>query len=710
MALTDANSSVLLENVAAMINEKVSDEQSELVASFAKVLYGDISESDIATRSDSDLYGAALSLWGALNERKPYEQVVKVFNPVLSRHGWQPTRTIIEIVHQDMPFLVDSINMALTRLGISTHLSLHYPVSVSRNAKGIVTSISGLKNKTDQTEDVTVFLLEIDRLEDKEVLDQVKKELVNVLQEVSLSVHDWGSMREKLKHIIDGLPGLPFPGQQEERDETVDFLNWIYQGNFTLLGYRSYALNAIEGDIELVPDNESSLGLMVQSSETENKRLSELSDGARREALSTKLMLLTKSNRICRVHRPTKTDYIGIKRFDKKGRVIGEDRFIGLFSASIYNHSVFQIPYLSNKLRRIVDSSNYSVGSHDYKALQNILETYPRDELIQATEQELLETSVGVLNIKDRDTVKLFTRQDAFGRFYSCIVYVTKERYNTILRQKTQQVLAKHFNSKESVQFTTYFSESTLARTHYIVQLNEEITTEIDVKAIENDLIEAARSWDDRLENALVAHHGEAKSKGLTDKYNQAFSNSYKADVLPGLAVVDIAKLESLSDDHNLGMIFYRAQEDAKGSKKVRLKLFSLDEPLHLSDVLPMLENFGLRIIGERPYELTFANGHTAWVLDFQMLHTGTNDFDINQVQETFQDAFANVWAKQLEDDGFNRLLLASGLSGRHITILRMYAKYMRQIGSTFNQSYVEETMTRYPEIAKLLVELFILK
>ena len=710
MALINANSSVLLENVAAMINDKISDDQSPLVASFTQILYGDISESDIENRSDSDLYGAALSLWGALNERKPYEQVIKVFNPVLSRHGWQPTRTIIEIVHQDMPFLVDSINMALTRLGISTHLSLHHPISVSRNDDGVVNSISSLKNKSDQTEDVTVFLLEIDRLEAVEVLDQVKIELVKVLNEVSLSVNDWRPMRVKLKDIIEQLPKQLFPGSKQERQETIDFLNWIYQGNFTLLGFRSYSLNAVEGDIELMPDNDSSLGMMVQSAADESKRLSDLSDGARREALSKKLMLLTKSNRVCRVHRPTKTDYIGIKRFDKQGRVIGEDRFIGLYSASIYNHSVFQIPYLSEKLRRIVNSSNFNEGSHDYKALQNILETYPRDELIQATEQELLETCVGVLNIRDRDNVKLFTRPDSFGRFYSCIVYVTKERYNTKLRQKTQQVLAKHFGSNQEVEFTTYFSESNHARTHYIVQLQEELTTEIDVKAIENDLIEAARSWDDKLKSALIAHHGETKSKGLSDIYTEAFSNSYKSDVLPGLAVVDIAKLESLSDENNLGMIFYRAQEEAKGSKKVRLKLFSLDEPLHLSDVLPMLENFGLRIVGERPYELTFANGHTAWVLDFQMLHTGSNDFDISQVQETFQDAFANVWAKQLEDDGFNRLLLASGLTGRQITILRMYAKYMRQIGSTFNQSYVEETMARYPEIAKLLVELFVTK
>jgi len=710
MALTNANTSVLLENVAQMINDNVSEDMSPLITSFTQILYGDMSEDDIASRSDSDLYGAALSLWGTLNSRKPYEQVIKVYNPVLSRHGWQPTKTIVEIIHEDMPFLVDSVNMALKRLSINSHLSLHYPMSVSRDSKSNVTSVAGLKNKSDQTEDVTIFLIEIDRLDSEKVLEQVQAELVSVLQEVTLSVHDWKPMRAKLKDIIAGLTKSPFPGAKRELEETKTFLQWIYEGNFTLLGYRSYDLNAVEGDIELSADEQSSLGMMLNSTDSGPKLLSSLTEGARREATSPRLMLLTKSNSICRVHRPTKTDYIGIKRFDKKGKVIGEDRFIGLYSSSIYNNSVFQIPYLGDKLSRITESSNFSQGSHDYKAMQHFLETYPRDELIQATEDELLTTCLTVLRLEERDAVKLIVREDSFGRFYSCVVYVAKERYNTELRKKTQEVFAKHFESEEEVSFTTYFSESNLARTHYIVQLKPNNKPEISVKAIENDLIEAARSWEDKLENALVAHHGESTAKALSNKYNKAFSQSYKTDVLPGLAVVDIAKLESLSHDHNLGMIFYRPQEQQRGSKQVRLKLFSLDEPLHLSDVLPMLENFGLRIVGERPYELILEQGHSAWVLDFQMLHTGSNDFNINDVQDTFQDAFAQVWTKELEDDGFNRLLLASGLSGRKITILRAYAKYMRQLGSTFNQSYIEETMGRYPEIAQLIIELFTLK
>ena len=705
MALKDANSSVLLENVAKMIREKVSEEQSELAVAFTQVLYGDMSESDLANRSDSDLYGAALSLWGALNHRKPYEQVVKVFNPVLSRHGWQPTRTIVEIVHEDMPFLVDSINMALNRNGITAHLFLHHPMTVTRNDQGGLHSVGRL-NPELKGENVTTVLIEIDRLDGEDEIEALKDELQEVLQEVSLAVHDWKPMGAKLNELIEDLPNQPFPGSKEELDETVSFLKWVAQGNFTLLGYRAYSVTPVKGDLELSPDAQSSLGIMLNSADSKPKRISQFPEVARKEATSNRLLLLTKSNSMSRVHRPTKSDYIGIKRFDKQGNVIGEHRFIGLYSSALYNHSVFGIPHLGDKLNRITKASGFSVNSHDYKALQNILETFPRDELIQANEAELLEISVGVLQIQERNAVKLFARKDVFGRFVSCLVYVTKERYNTELRKKTQAILARHLGSAEEVEFTTYFSESNLARTHYIVQAKD-FQLDFNVKAIENDLIEAARSWEDKLENALVAHHGEAKAKRLSNKYNAAFSHSYKNDVLPGLSVVDIAKLESLSDDNTLGMLFYRPQEEPQGSKNVRLKLFSLDEPLHLSDVLPMLENFGLRIVGERPYELTFADGHTAWVLDFQMVHIGNNELDLDKVQVMFQDAFAGVWSKHLEDDGFNKLLLGASLTGREITILRAYAKYLRQIGSTFSQNYVEETLGRYPEIATLLVNMF---
>ena len=375
----------------------------------------------------------------------------------------------------------------------------------------------------------------------------------------------------------------------------------------------------------------------------------------------------------------------------------------------MYNRSPREIPLLNEKVQRVLDRSGLTPRSHDYKALLNILENLPRDELIQANVEDLAHTAHGVLEMQDRDKLKLFVRKDGFGRFLSCLVYVSKDRYNTKLRQDTQRILAQHFNSKEDVEFTTYFSESTLARTHYIVKVDNN-NMDVDVAAIENNLIEAARSWEDKLNTALNNALGEEAGTHLMKRYANAFEQSYKEDVLPSSAVVDMQQLEALDDEHKLGMLFYQPQEAALNDNKVRLKLFHKDEPIHLSDVLPMLENFGLRVINERPYEVTTSDGSTFWILDFLMTVKVANTDNIADSQDRFQTALSQVWQKKLEDDGFNRIILASGLTGREVSVLRAYAKYMRQIDATFSQAYIEETFGRYPQIADLLVKMFIRK
>jgi glutamate dehydrogenase len=302
----------------------------------------------------------------------------------------------------------------------------------------------------------------------------------------------------------------------------------------------------------------------------------------------------------------------------------------------------------------------------------------------------------------------LFMRRDAFNRFYSCMVYVPRERYNTALRINTQKLLQEALGSNEEVEFTTYFSESAQARTHYIVRVNS-TKADINVKDIEKNLNHAARSWDDNLADALNSHKGEAEGKALSRKYT-SFPQAYKDEVLPGTAIVDIEKFEALSDNNKLEMLFYQPQEENANSRFVKLKLFHSGEPLHLSDVLPILENFGLRVIGESPYAVKTDSGEVYWILDFSMLLTGKGKFNLEIVQSLFQDAFAKVWARKLEDDGFNRLILGAELGGREVSIVRAYAKYERHIGGSFSQSYIEDTFARYPSIAKLLIKFFKLR
>ena len=711
MALKDAMPSVLLENVVSLIHAKVPNSQAKQVEQFATCLYAHMSKDDLNARNDSDLYGAVLSLWNALNKTPKGETHLRVFNPSQSKHGWQSTHSIIEVIQPDMPFLVDSVGMALNRMGITAHMMLHTPLAIERSAQE-VTKVTYLKQSPDSTEQVAVFLIEIDRQNSSADIKALEREIQSVLGDVAASVNDWEAMSAKLSETIKDLPKRPFPGEKQELEEAINFLTYLNNHHFTLLGYRQYDLKRVEGDVELVPNMASSLGLMNKHHKAQPEQgllLSSFSDSARKEALDHSLLILTKSSAKSRVHRPAYVDYIGIKRFDKKGNVVGEDRFIGLYASNVYNRSPREIPLLNEKVQRVLDRSGLTPRSHDYKALLNILENLPRDELIQANVEDLAHTAHGVLEMQDRDKLKLFVRKDGFGRFLSCLVYVSKDRYNTKLRQDTQRILAQHFNSKEDVEFTTYFSESTLARTHYIVKVDNN-NMDVDVAAIENNLIEAARSWEDKLNTALNNALGEEAGTHLMKRYANAFEQSYKEDVLPSSAVVDMQQLEALDDEHKLGMLFYQPQEAALNDNKVRLKLFHKDEPIHLSDVLPMLENFGLRVINERPYEVTTSDGSTFWILDFLMTVKVTNTDNIADSQDRFQTALSQVWQKKLEDDGFNRIILASGLTGREVSVLRAYAKYMRQIDATFSQAYIEETFGRYPQIADLLVKMFIRK
>lgn len=712
MANKDVKLSVLLENVVSLIHQKFSHPESSLIEKLALSLYQNTSQDDLSSRNDNDLYGAALSLWNQLNQIGKGEKGLRVLNPSQSKHGWQSTHSIIEIIHPDMPFLIDSIMMVLNRLEINAHMLSHMPFVVNRKNKKI-TEILKVSHKNKHLEKIAVISIEIDRQNDDDSIMDLENALSSALNDVEMAVNDWQAMSSKLSEIIAKLPYQYSPSKnQDEITQACEFLSYLNQDHFTFLGYRYYEMVNNEGHYQLVPEFSSSLGILPRINEktlSEKLSLSTLPINAQKKALDQHLLVLSKSRSKSRVHRPANIDYIGIKRFDKRGNVIGEDRFLGLYASNLYNSSPTKIPLLANKVQSVLALSELSPKSHNYKALINILENLPRDELIQSSIDDLVTLGKGVLQIQERDKLKLFVRKDSFGRFFSCLVYVAKERYSTSLRKDTQRILAKSFHTQETVEFTTYFSESRLARTHYIVTVDDN-NMDIDVASIEDNLIEATRSWEDRLYTALNHSFGENLGNRLYKKYLSGFSSNYKSDVLPSAAVVDMQQLEKLNDTHKLGMLFYQPQEHVLDDKKVRLKLFHKDEPIHLSDMLPMLENFGLRVINERPYEIKTTKGDTFWVLDFLMMFNTIKRETIAECQQRFQIALADVWNKKLEDDGFNSILLATKLTGREVSVIRAYAKYMRQIDATFSQTYIEETFSRYPDIAELLVKLFIRK
>ncbi len=699
------NSSVLIDKVIELIQNKLPKVQAKQLANFARDFYSSVSMDDLENRIPSDLYASILSLWNFIQQKSKTGSKLRVMNPDFEKHGWQSKHTVIELLNNDMSFLVDSVRMELNRLGLTTHLVIHLPLEITRNDKGKITKI---RRATEHSKNVeTPMYIEVDRQSDEKRLSHIRERILSILNDVQLVVSDWAPIKKKLSETIEELKNTTAPIDHGEQQEAVEFLKWISNNHFTLMGYSENKIVAVEGDYELQPVNGQSLGLQRQKKRSTTV-LSTLPSGAQRLALNNKYpLVLTKTSTLSTVHRPAYVDYIGVKRFNKKGKVTGERRFIGLYTSEAYNMGPRTIPVLRRKLDWVMENSGLTPGGHDTKALSNILETYPRDELFQVTEQELLDTSMGILHMQERPIIRLFIRRDPYGRFFSCLVYVPRDQYSTKLRIKMMDILGQTLGGNK-VTFTARFSESIHARTHYIVYVDNAERVEFDPAAIERELRESARSWEDNLADALKLEFGEEEGVTLFQRYEAAFPAGYKAEATPLTAVLDIKHMEILTDTNPLSMILYRPQEDTVG--QLRFKLFHRDKPASLSDVLPMLENMGLNVIEETPYKICPENGATRWILDFNMMPTSSEVFELENIKDNFQEAFYQMWMQKAENDGFNRLVLSTGMNWREVSILRAIAKYLWQIGFTFSQSYIENTFAKHPTIARMLVRLFEMK
>ncbi|TQV76587.1 NAD-glutamate dehydrogenase [Aliikangiella marina] len=699
---------ILYKNVIKLIESKFSKRQAELVTQFASYFCSGISSTDFEFKNDNELYAPIVSLWNYM-QNCDNECSVRVFTPEFESHGWHSRHTVIELVHQDMPFLVDSIRMELNRLGINIHLHIHIPLNISRSKAGKINKIQRPDPEAPHSS-VTPMYLEIDRQLDDRELELIKLNLEEVLSDVRASVRDWEPMKKKLTEVIGRLSNLPEKLVNEKNTECKDFLEWISGNHFTLLGYTYYALKHEKNDIKLVPQHRNSLGLKKRDNwKPKPYKLGDLPSGARNLILNTQnLLVLTKLSAVSRVHRPAHIDYIGIKRVDENGEILGEDRFIGLYTSAAYNLNPMSIPVLRQKIQLVQERSGLTTLEHDLKVLRNILETYPRDELFQIRSDDLYETALGILQIQERPIIKLFIRRDPYGRFFSCLVYVPREIYTTAIRIKITEILTASLGAISEPQFTTTFSESILARIHFTIPVENAEKIRYDVKEIEKNLHQATRSWQDTLTESLIGEFGEAEGKRMVQRYADRFPLGYQDESIVQTAVLDIKHMESLNDEHRLSMLLYRSQEDSNDN--IRFKLFYRDKPKPLSQVIPMLENMGLNIIGETPYKIHPNGGAERWLSDFVMRHPAGKKLDLEKIKEKFQQAFTRIWMEDAENDGFNCLVLAASLSWREIAMLRAYAKYMWQIGSSFSQNYVEETLEVYPEIAKLLVDYFCLK
>jgi glutamate dehydrogenase len=695
----------ILNKLHAYIRKHVAPTKVEILQEFCKRYYAMVSYEDLAERSIEDLFGAMQSHWEFLFQRAPGVAKVRVFNPDKIQDGWSSTHTVIQLSHDDMPFLVDSIRLEINRHGFLVHHIVHLGgLRVKRNANHRVNQILPRdKNMPGSLMEAPIYL-EIDRQTDPNVLKALQASLIQVLDDASVAVSDWHIMLEQLESALVDLEQAPPPLDPAEVTETKAFLRWL-KDNFILFGCRDYRLIQRRGEKILQAVQGSGFGVLRDSSEKHLRYLSEMPPEAQKLALSSTILIIAKTNTKSTIHRGGYTDFVAVKRFDKEGNLLGERRFIGLYTSSAYNSNPKHIPFLRLKVAKVIQSSNLSTRSHAGKKLLNILETLPRDDLFQASAKELLNLSMGIFHLQDRQRIRLFMRKDSYGRFYSCLVYVPRESFNTELSRHMQDILKEMLNGEE-VSFSTLFTDSMLARIHYMVRVPRDLHFRIDARGIEKRLVEVGMSWRHELYQALVNYFGEAEGCVYFNRYRNAFLASYRESFSPKVAVFDIEQVEALSDTNRLNMNFFKPLD--RDDTIYRFKVYQRDHTIPLSDALPILENMGFRVIGERPHRIDLSNGKSAWINDFDLVYQLDKAFDVEVVKDTFQAAFAAVWLDVAENDGFNRLVLQADISWHMVRVFRVYARYLSLTNFTLSSIYIAETLTRYADITRELAAYFV--
>jgi glutamate dehydrogenase len=674
-----------------------------------------------------EMLAAARAHRDLAQQRVPGELKLRIHEPAPDQQ-----HTVIEIVTDDMPFLVDSVTALLTAQHLDVHLLVHPLVVVRREPLGKLTEVAADVEPDDGIDGDIVeswMRIEIDPVRDAAARDRLRRELQRVLTDVRDAVEDWPKMRQRALALADELAAARTsdarpPVPEKDITDSVELLRWLAHEHFTFLGYREYRLvdtgkqdGPERSDKALEAVLGTGLGILRQDS-TSPRVLSSMTPEAAAKVAEKRLLIITKANSRATVHRSAYLDYVGFKIFNDAGEVVGERRFLGLFSTAAYRTSVRELPVVRRKVAEVLDRSGLSPRSHSGKDLLQILETYPRDELFQIKTDDLYHAVIGVLRMAGRRQLRLFLRRDGYGRFISCLIYLPRDRFTTQNRLRMQEILLRELNGI-GVDYTTRVTESMLARVHFIVRTDPTNPPgDVDPDLLAEELADATRLWDDDYRLVLERKLGDEQAKRLFSRYADAFPEGYKDGHTPYEAMKDLAKLELLEESGQLEMHLFRKQPaprpavhgreataDGAGEMDVRFKVYRYGEPMMLSAVLPVLHSLGVRVVDEHPYEVDRIDGRI-YLYDFGLeLPEGARD--LAEVRPHVENAFSATWRGEAEVDGFNELVLRGGLTWRQVVVLRAYAKYLRQAGTVFSQDYMESTFIAYPGLAALLVELF---
>ncbi|HXF54754.1 MAG TPA: NAD-glutamate dehydrogenase [Hyphomicrobiaceae bacterium] len=674
---------------------------------FAALLYGQLEADDLANYTAKDLARFAGEAFDFISEKPRGRHKIRL-RTATSGSGQSAAVTILEILNDDMPFLVDSTMGEMQARGLMPSLVLHPIFKTKRTPAGKLTAISGPgdRNWSDGSQE-SFITLHLPPLDEKAAGD-LEHSLSQVLDDVRLAVADWQPMLARLDQAILALERSPPNLPRDVLAESIAFLRWLRDGQFTFLGMRDYRLEGSEETGELVPVAGSGLGVLRDPSLHVLSRRREallLTPDIRRSFFSAQPFIITKSNLFSRIHRRAHMDYVGLKTYRADQKISGEIRIVGLFTSKAYTEPPRQIPFLRRKVDNIIARSGFPPGSHAAKSLLNVLETFPRDELFRIGEETLLAWAQGILDLELRPRVRVFMRPDRFDRFVSVLVYIQRDRFSTTVRERIGTLLAEAYNGRVTA-FTPFFPEGPLVRVHFIIGRNDGPRPAVDHKDLERRITDITRTWADHLASALAA--AGPPLKALAPKYANAFSAAYSDTFPVTRALVDISRIERLGQDRPVAIDFYR--EAGAGPAQVRAAVYRFDSPIPLSERVPVLENLGFSVIDERSYEIRpeFPGGRRIVILHDMMLEMADGTpIELARHDQRIEQCFLAVLHGEADNDSFNRLIVAAGADWREAAALRAYSAYLRQIRAPFGPRYIADTLVRHAGVARDLIELF---
>jgi glutamate dehydrogenase len=670
---------------------------------FVSQLYARAVAEDLLGYEPQTLAQFGKEAWSFLLRRRRGEPKIRFLTLDAQAGGHAKPISVIEIITDDMPFLLDSVMGELTERGVDIRLVVHPVFTVERDAEGHLMAFAGEAPPRDGALRESFMHLHAAPVADESRRNEIVQAIEQVLSQVRLAVQDWRPMLHRVADIIADLKANPPPIFVEEIAEAIQFLQWLVAGNFTFIGMRDYVFAGSDCDFQAIPD--TALGILRAQDLRVLRRNDQpvsITPQIRAFLEQPKSLIVTKANVRSRVHRRVYLDYIGVKRFDADGNLAGETRIVGLFTSTAYTRSARTIPYLRRKMDAILTRAGFDPNGHSGKALVNVLESYPRDELFQIDEDTLYQFALIILQLDERPRVRVLPRFDRFDRFVSVLVYVPRERYNNSVHAAIGAYLANIYQGRVST-FYMFFPEGPLVRVHFIIGRSEGETPNPARATLEQAVGDIVRTWNDALADALARDHDPVAARSLFERYRHAFSVGYREAYPAAVAAEDIHLIEGLSSERPLGVNFH-ARADGIG-----LKVWSSARPIPLSERVPVLENMGFRVVDERTYHIKPQGdgARDVWFHDMLLERADGGKTDMAEAKERLEALFVVVMRGVAEDDGYNALVLAAGLMWRDIVLIRSISRFLRQIRIAFSQDYMWATLRKHPAIAAAVVLFF---